>query len=154
MVERYAERLAVPWWLAVALLGLATLLAAEVHLGAGGTRAWLPYAVMLPLTAGGLWYLSRIRITVAGDELRVDDARLPVRYVADAVPLDTDGRRQILGSAAHPLAFVIQRPWVGGAVQLVLDDPADPTPYWVISSRHPEQLAAAVLEARAAVSPT
>ena len=49
---------------------------------------------------------------------------------------------------ADPLAFVVQRPWVPGAVQIVLDDPADPTPFWVVSSRHPVRLAEAILAAR------
>jgi hypothetical protein len=54
----------------------------------------------------------------------------------------------VLGVGADPLAFVVQRPWVPGAVQVLLNDPADPTPYWVISSRRPTQLAAALLAAR------
>lgn len=130
------------------MLAVAALLAAEVHLGAGGSRAWVPYAVIVPLTAVGMWYLGRIRVAVTNGELRVDDARLPVRHVADAVPLDATGRREILGPSAHPLAFVIQRPWIPGAVQVMLDDPADPTPFWVVSSRSPERLAAALLAAR------
>ena len=59
--------------------------------------------------------------------------------------------RKLLGPAAHPYAFVVQRPWVSGAVQVHLDDPADPTPYWVVSSRRPADLAAALLAARAAL---
>jgi len=30
-------------------------------------------------------------------------------------------------------------------VMLVLDDPEDPTPYWLVASKHPEQLLAAFL---------
>jgi hypothetical protein len=144
----YAERLTVPWWWWLAAVGLTAMLAAEIWLGAPGVRAWLPFAVLLPLTVAGLWWLGRIRLAVAGGELRVDDARLPVRYVADAIPIDAAGKRELLGIGAHPLAFVVQRPWIGGAVQVLLDDPADPTPYWVVSSRHPVELAAAILSAR------
>ena len=148
----YAERLSVPWWWWPPLLGVAALLAAEIGLGAPGLRTWVPYAVLLPLAALGLWWLGRIRLAVTGGELRVDDARLPVRFVADAIPLDAAGRRVLLGVGADPLAFVVQRPWVSGAVQVLLEDPADPTPYWVVSSRHPRQLAAALLSARDTVS--
>jgi hypothetical protein len=151
----YTERLRLPWWLWAPALGLAALAAAEVHLGAGGVRSWLPYAILVPGTAAGLWWLGRIRVAVEDGELRVDDARLPVRYVADAVPLDAAGRRELLGPAAHPLAFVVQRPWLPGVVQVILDDPADPTPYWVVSSRHPQRLAAALLADRdRALSPS
>ncbi|MFY1669358.1 DUF3093 domain-containing protein [Plantactinospora sp. WMMB334] len=144
----YAERLTLPWWLWLAGLATAGLLATELWLGSTGLRAWLPYAVLLPLAAVGLGWLGRIPIAVHDRELLVDDARLPVRYVADAIPLDAAGRREVLGVGADPLAFVVQRPWVSGAVQVVLDDPADPTPYWVVSSRHPVRLAEAILAAR------
>ncbi|MFC0004038.1 DUF3093 domain-containing protein [Micromonospora siamensis] len=144
----YSEKLRLPWWYALAGLAVAALLAAEVWLGGAGVRAWLPFAVLLPATAAALWWLGRIRVAVRDGELLVDDARLPVRFVADAVPLDAAGRREVLGVGADPLAFVVQRPWIGGAVQVVLDDPADPTPFWVVSSRHPVALAEAILRAR------
>jgi hypothetical protein len=146
--ERHAERLGVPWWWWLIAVTLAGALAAEVWLGAAGPRAWLPFAVLLPLTAAGLWWLGRVRVAVAGAELWVDDAHLPVRFVADAVPIDADGKRELLGPGADPLAFVVQRPWIKGAVQVLLDDPADPTPYWVVSSRDPVRLAAAISAAR------
>ncbi|MBY8871179.1 DUF3093 domain-containing protein [Micromonospora sp. PLK6-60] len=147
-VVPYAERLGLPWWYALAGLATAALLATEVWLGGAGVRAWLPFAVLLPATAAALWWLGRIRVAVRDGELLVDDARLPLRFVADAVPLDATGRREVLGVGADPLAFVVQRPWIGGAVQVVLADPADPTPFWVVSSRHPVELADAILRAR------
>ncbi|MFY1690966.1 DUF3093 domain-containing protein [Plantactinospora sp. WMMB782] len=145
----YAERLTLPWWLWLAGFGVAGLLATELWLGSTGVRAWLPFVVLLPLAAVGLGWLGRIRLAVRDGELLVDDARLPVRFVADAIPLDAGGRREVLGVGADPLAFVVQRPWVPGAVQVVLADPADPTPYWVVSTRHPVRLAEAILAARA-----
>ena len=67
--------------------------------------------------------------------------------MAKAIPLDAATKRELLGPSADPMAFVIQRPWVSGAVQVVLDDPDDVTPYWVISSRRPEDLARALRRA-------
>ncbi|MFI7073159.1 DUF3093 domain-containing protein [Micromonospora sediminicola] len=144
----YAERLGLPWWAWPVGLAVAGLLAAELWLGATGVRAWLPFVLLIPGTVAALWWLGRIRVEVRDGELRVDDAHLPVRHVADVVPLDAAGRREVLGVGADPLAFVVQRPWVGGAVQVVLDDPADPTPFWVVSTRRPVELAAALLAAR------
>ena len=104
--------------------------------------------MLLPLTAAVLLRAGRIRVAVTGGEFRVDDARLPVAVIADVVALDAAGKREALGVGAHPLAFVIQRPWIGRAVQVLLDDPADPTPFWVVSTRHPVELATALLAAR------
>jgi hypothetical protein len=149
--SRYAERLSVAWWLWLVVLAVAALLAAELYLGAPGLATWVPYVVLLPLAAVGLWWLGRVRVAVRDGELLVDDARLPVRFVADVAALDGAGKRDVLGPHAEPHAFVVQRPWVAGAVQVRLDDPDDPTPYWVVSSRRPAELAAAVLAEKAAV---
>jgi hypothetical protein len=148
----WRERLTVPWWLWLVALGVATLLGTEVYLGAPDRPLWLPYVVLLPLTAAGLWALGRIHVAVRAGELHVDDAHLPVHFICEVTSLDATARRLVLGPHAEPHAFVVQRPWVRGAVQIHLDDPADPTPYWVISSRHPEGLAAAIQAARAATA--
>ncbi len=129
-------------------LTVAALLATEVWLGGFDLPDWLPYAVAFALCALMLIRLGRLRVAVEGTEFQVDDARLPVRVVADVIPLDADGKREALGVGAHPLAFVVQRPWVRGAVQVVLDDPEDPTPFWVVSTRRPVALATALLAAR------
>ncbi len=149
----YAERLRVSWLMWPAALGVAAILGVEMVLVFPGLPGWLPFAVLAPLTAALLLWTGRIRVAVTDGEFRVDDARLPVAVIADVVALDAAGKREALGVGAHPLAFVIQRPWVGPAVQVLLDDPADPTPYWVISTRRPVELATALLAARDAVSP-
>jgi hypothetical protein len=133
----YAERLTVPWWSWPAGLVGGAVVAIELSLG-------MP---VLPLIVAALLWLGRLRIAVTGADLRVDDARLPVAVIADVVALDAAGKREALGVGAHPLAFVVQRPWIGGAVQVLLDDPADPTPFWVVSTRRPVELAETLLAA-------
>ncbi|MGH3735987.1 MAG: DUF3093 domain-containing protein [Micromonosporaceae bacterium] len=145
---RYAERLALPWWLWLSALAVTALLAAEIHLGAPGVRSWTPYVVLLPASAAGLWWLGRIRVAVEDGTFVVDDARLPVGVIAGAEPLDPEQKRELLGPRSHPLAFVVQRPWIRGAVKVTLDDPDDPTPYWVVSCRRPESVITAITEAQ------
>lgn len=150
----YRERLTVSWWLWPFTLAIAALLAAELGIGAIALRHPLTYVVACGVAAAGLLVLGRIPIRVERGEhgsagwLRVDDANLPLDVIADVVPLTADEKRLLLGRDADPLAFVIQRPWIPGGVRIDLDDPDDPTPYWFISSRHPERLAAALTEAR------
>jgi DUF3093 family protein len=138
----YAERLRVPWWAWPSSLLLGAVLAAEFPMG------WLPFAIVVPLTVLALLWIGRLRVAVTPTEFQVDDARLPLSAIAEVVALDANGKLELLGVGANPLAFVVQRPWIGGAVQVLLDDPADPTPYWVVSTRHPVELATALLEAR------
>jgi hypothetical protein len=144
---RYAERLSVPWWWWAAGLLAGAVVALELSLATPRLPVWLPFAVVLPLAGAALLWLGRMRIAVTGSEFLVHDARLPVAVVADVVALDAAGKREVLGVGAHPLAFVVHRPWVGGAVQVLLDDPADPTPFWVVSTRRPIELATALLAA-------
>ncbi len=140
----YRERLSVPIWWWLAAPGLAALLAAELFMGAPGLATALPYVVFLPAVVVGLWWVGRIRVAVTAEELIVDDARLPLRHVARVTPLNPLETRDLLGPNAEQYAFVIQRPWISGAVRVDLADPADPTPYWLVSSRQPARLVAAI----------
>jgi len=147
-VTTYRERLTVPWWTWPVTLALAAFLAAEVFLGAPTALVWVPYAILLPATAWGLLALGRIVVRVADGELYVDDAHLPVAYVTEVNVLDAEAKRALLGPVASRYAFIVQRPWITGALRVVIDDPADPTPYWIVSSRRPAKLAAAIIAAR------
>jgi hypothetical protein len=143
---RYRERLRLSWWTWLPALLVDAIVAIEFTLGFESIPTWLPFVIVIPLTVAGLIWVSRISVTVTDDELLVDDARLPLSVIADVVALDATGKREALGIGSHPLAFVIQRPWIGPAVQVLLDDPADPTPYWLISTRQPVALATVLLE--------
>ena len=136
----YRERWIVPpiWW--PCALGLATLVAAELHSGAPGVRASLPYAVLLPLTAVLLAVGSRGSITVADGTLHVPGARIPIALLADGVALDRESFRVQTGPMADPRAYVVSRPWLHTAVRLTVADPEDPTPYWVVGTRRPREL--------------
>jgi hypothetical protein len=152
-VSTYSERLTVPWWAWPSTLGGASFLAAELAIGAVRLRQPLTFIIACAVAAAGLFALSLIRVSVVDGELRVDDARLPVEYIGVVEVIDIEARRDLLGLDADPLAFVVQRPWISGGVRIDLDDPADPTPYWYVSSRHPRQLAAALMAARNAAVP-
>ena len=118
----------------------AVLLAAEVHMGYPGVRAWLPYLVLVPLAIAMPVWLSRTTIEISGGELWVDDAHLPLRFVEDVEVIPAADKRRALGPDLDPAAFLVHRPWVGTAIRVWLDDDNDPTPYWIISTRRPERL--------------
>jgi hypothetical protein len=150
----YRERLRLSWWTWLPALLIDAIVAIEFTLGFESLPIWLPFAVVIPLTIVGLIWMSRITVTVTADELLIDDARLPLTVISEVVALDAGGKREALGVGSHPLAFVIQRPWIGPAVQLLLDDPADPTPYWLVSTPQPIELARALWAAREAALAT
>jgi hypothetical protein len=136
----YRERLRTPWWWYVVALFVASLLAAEFHIAGLKLTDWLPYAVLVPLAVAIVWWLGSSVLEVSGGELRVRGAHLPLSFVSGCVGLDAATLRRVVGREGDPAAFVSIRPWIGPGVQLWLDDPDDPTPYWIVSTRRPKQL--------------
>lgn len=144
---RYRERLWVPWWWWPLGLSLAGLIAFEVNLGIVALPDWLPYAVLLPVAVGVLLWLGRveIRVTSGGDvELWAGEAHLPVTVIARSAEIPRSAKSAALGRQLDPAAFVLHRAWVGPMVLVVLDDADDPTPYWLVSCRHPERVLSAL----------
>ena len=144
----FAERLSPPWWWWPVGLGLALLVAAEVHGGAGGLLAVLPYAVCLPGAVLVMMLASRGRVRLGADGvLHVPGARIDVSHLAGGTAYDRRSVRALL-RGADPLAFTATRPFIGSGVHLEIDDPEDDTPYWLVSSRRPADLLTAIAAAR------
>jgi hypothetical protein len=145
---RYRERLWVPWWWWPPGLGLAALIALEVNQGVGGLPNWLPFAVLLPVAATVLMWFGKTEVRVvrgADDtEVWVGGAHLPVSVISRSAEVPKSAKSAALGRQLDPAAYVVHRAWVGPLVLLVLDDPDDPTPYWLVSCRHPDLLLAAL----------
>lgn len=144
----YSERLWVPiWWWAAGFF-VAGLLAAEIHMGAPGLRAWLPYLVLLPLPAWAMIWLSRSRVSVLDDpdgiHLHVGQARLPVDVISRVAEVPGSAKSAAMGRQLDPAAFVHHRVWIRPMVLVVLNDPEDPTPYWLVSTRRPAELRAVI----------
>ncbi|OLT43209.1 hypothetical protein BJF85_02880 [Saccharomonospora sp. CUA-673] len=141
------------WWgWPLPLIG-AALLAAEIHMGYPGVRAWLPYVLLLPLAVALMLRLGKLRIAVTGGtdpELWVGTAHLPLRYIGAVDVVGSEGKRKALGPELDPAAFVVNRGWIPTLVRIEVVDPEDPTPYWVVSTRRPEQLAELLREGRPA----
>jgi hypothetical protein len=145
----FRERLYLPWYHWLLPLLAAGLLAAEVNMGYPGVRAWLPYLVTIPLALLLLWRFSAAMVVVRDGELWVGEAHLPLKYAGETQIIPGNLKRKVLGPAFDPAAFALHRSWVGPMVWIELTDPDDPTPYWLISTRHPEQLVAALRDGRA-----
>ncbi len=148
---RYRERLWVPLWWWLPGLGMAALIALEVDQGVSALPDWLPYAVLLPVAAVVLVTLGRteVRVVSGGDgaetELWVGNAHLPASVVSRSAVVPKSAKSAALGRQLDPAAYVVHKSWIGPMVLLVLDDPDDPTPYWLISSRHPDKVLAALI---------
>jgi hypothetical protein len=140
----FDERLSVPLWWYLPAIGLAVLLGAEVHMGYPGIRSWIGYAITIPLCLGAMVWLSRVRVKVADGELRAGEARLPLRYVGHVDVVQREDKQVALGPELDPAAHLVHRAWIGPIVRIEVTDPDDDTPYWIVSTRDPDALVAAL----------
>ena len=141
----YRERLAVPvaWWiLAVPVILL---------LGAYGMYANLSGPVVVVIyvvfTVGGIALLlnwGRSLIEVGDGELRAAGAVLPLSQVTEVRALDARQAEAMRGPRADPAAHTLIRPYLKTAVYVAVHDPAGQVPYWLIGTRRPGELAAAI----------
>jgi hypothetical protein len=143
-VPRYRERLTAPvsWWGLAALFGLAAGWAFYV-----ATPLWMAAVVYVVATGLALAlvgaYGSAI-VEVSADGFRAGRALLPWSAVGGVRPLDGDETRRTAGAEADARAYLLLRGYCGSSVRIEVDDPADPTPYWLVSTRRPRALVSAV----------
>lgn len=140
----YDERWTAPPWVWAAGLTVAAITAATVHAGAGGARAVVPYVLLPALAVLVLLGVSRGRVRVVDGVLQVPGGRIPLDQLGSVRELDVEATRRVRGPLAQPRAFVASRAWLGRSVQVQVEDPDDDTPYWLVGSRHPDRLAAAL----------
>ena len=74
----FRERLYASWWTWPLPVIAAVLLAAEVHMGYPGVRAWLPYVVLVPLAVAVPLWLGRTKVEVRDGELRGANTGAPL----------------------------------------------------------------------------
>ena len=146
----HAERLSVPlrWWaqgtMLVASFWLAVLAATPDH----EWLAWAVTTVALAVMVGAFASYGSARVEVRDGHLRAGRARIPLSYVGSVQALDTEGMRRQAGVDADARAHLLLRPYLKRGVRVDLADPDDPTPYWLVASRRPQELAAALESAR------
>lgn len=145
---RYRERLWVPWGWWLVGLGVSAVFATQVNMGVRNLPDWLPYVMLAAAAVGVLLWLSRLEVRVVGTganvELLAGQAHLPASVVRRSAAIPRSAKSAALGRQLDPAAFVVHRNWVGPMVLVVLDDPDDPTPYWLVSCRHPDRVLAAL----------
>jgi hypothetical protein len=140
----YDERLGVPlrWWVQGTMLVASLWLAVVVAVP--GPIAWVVTVVATGLLVLALGSYGAARIRVADGELHAGRAHIAAAHLGPATALDAEATRRTAGVEADARAFLLLRPYLKRAVRVEIIDPADPAPYWLVSTRHPERLAEAL----------
>jgi len=142
------ERLSTPWWWYPAGAAIAALLAGQFRLALYTLPHWLPFAILVPPALLLVWRMGAARVQIGRGQLRVRRAHLPLEAVGEVVELDARTTRLLAGRRGDPAAHVMLAPWIGPGVQVMNEDPDDPAPYWLFSTRRPHEVAAALRAAR------
>ena len=139
-----------PWNWGLIAAFIVALISAQFALNRAALWLYIPAVVLSVLAVWVLVWLSSTSVVVEEDPdgtrwLVTGQANLPHTVVSRSLAVPATAKRNAMGRQLDPAAFVVSHGWVPEMVMLVLDDPEDPTPYWLVASKHPEQLLAAFL---------
>jgi hypothetical protein len=104
--------------------------------------AILYIAIVVLLIVGS----PRIEVTEAA--LVAGRATLPLANVGDATGFVGKEATAERGPRLDARAWLVIRGWISPVVKVVIDDESDPAPYWLVSTRNPSELVAALSKAR------
>ncbi|MFD5277442.1 DUF3093 domain-containing protein [Pseudarthrobacter sp. NPDC058362] len=127
------------WIIAAGISGAGILVFAPISMAAGFTAAAVLFAVIAVLLL-----TSTPAIEVTGETLTVGRATIERRFVGEVEAFRGSEATAERGTRLNGLAYLCIRGWIDPVVRIRITDPADRTPYWLTSTRHPDQLTAAL----------
>jgi hypothetical protein len=142
----YRERLSPSLWtlFSAALVGPMVALVFAPLDGFVSLTAGLAAGILV--VAALVW--SSPVVEVRGGELRVGRAHIPVALLGEPVALTGDDAREARGPGLRSDAWHRIRGGIDGVLRVPVLDPDDRVSEWVISTRTPERVAAAVRSAQ------
>jgi len=100
--------------------------------------------VIGPLLVFGIWaalfFFSPV-ISVGKQFLTVGAATIPRALLGKITEVPKDQIFHERGPGLNPASYKVFQGTVRTAIKIAIKDPDDPTPYWIISTRKPTQLA-------------
>jgi hypothetical protein len=81
-------------------------------------------------------------ITFDGEVLRIDKANIDRKYLGNVTVLDKNAMRLLRTRDADPAAYLAIKFWEPRGLRIELNDPRDKTPYWLVTSKRGEEIAA------------
>jgi hypothetical protein len=118
---------------------------------------FLPINETVGIVVAAVLYASCVFLLIAGSpRIEVTDrvfiagrARIPIPNVGEAKGFTGAEATQERGPRLDARAWLVIRGWISPVVKVGVEDAEDPTPYWLVSTRHPRDLVNAIKKARA-----
>jgi hypothetical protein len=137
----FTEVLRPPFWVLAFIYFMFLSLVIAIWAAFDTTSTMVAFAIAtlaIPVVAQSL----TSRIQVDKNELRVDKAHIELKYLGKVSVLDSDAMRLLRTRDADPAAFLAIKFWASKGIKIEVIDPRDTTPYWLITSKRGEKLAA------------
>lgn len=112
----------------------------------------IPVAVVLYITIAASLLLAAPTVSVHDGVLTAGTARIPVEQLGAIDLLSGEELREAIGPKLDARAYLMVRGYIHSGIRVVVADATDPAPYWVITSRKPQTLRAAIVAAQAATA--
>lgn len=135
---QYQERLSPGFgtWILIVCAGVASFfVGAPISITVGVIAA-----IVVTILLGLILYLSSPVIEITPEFVRVGRAQIEREYVGLAEGFRGEAARIAAGPQLDGRAFMCFRGWINPKIRIDITDPADPTPYWLASTRHPEKI--------------
>ena len=104
-------------------------------------RIGIAIGLLLVLSIWAALYLLAPVIQLSSSHLTVGRATIPRSFLGDIQEISKDQIFSERGPNLDPAAYKVFQGTVKTALKVTVNDPDDPTPYWIISTRKPGQLA-------------
>jgi hypothetical protein len=101
-------------------------------------------AITLEAIVVAVLLATSVAIDVDDTTLRCGKAKIERKFIGTVSGFDGQQATAELGVRLNARAWLLIRGWIPGVVRVELTDAEDPTPYWLVSTRHPAELVAAL----------
>jgi hypothetical protein len=139
----FREVIRPPLWLMAFIYFLA--LSLGIAIWAAMTTS-IAAVVMALLTAAtiSIYFTSSLVIEIDDIELRVGKAHIDKKFCGEVTVLTPAQMSLTRTREADPAAYLAIRFWTAHGVKITINDDRDQTPYWLVTSKHGDELAKAL----------
>ena len=142
----FREVLRPSWWMyliAGFMIPTTILVMAPINFFLGVILSLVVYAlIVIPM------FTTSPTITLTEKELRVGKAHIDRAFISSVSAYSGNYAVAARGPELDARAWIFLRGWVNPVVRVDITDPNDPTPYWLFSTRKPEELVSALRAGR------
>jgi hypothetical protein len=137
----YREVISAPLWLIAFVYFIFLSMVLSIWAALGDTPALVTF-IVLTIALVLIYQKTKLVIEVDAQELRVGPARIEKKYIGQCENLDAPSFKLVRGRNADPAAYLGIRFWHPTGITMKVKDSRDSTPYWLITSKRGQELAA------------